>query len=44
MNKTEASAAQSANCILLHASSRTTASFQLREDKQKLYSLFNKLA
>jgi len=29
---------------LLHAYSRTTASSQLRENKQKLHSLFKKLA
>jgi len=44
VNKTAANAAQSAKCILLHAYSRTTASSQLRENKQKLHSLFNKLA
>jgi len=44
VNKTAASAAELAKCILLHAYSRTTASFQLHENKQKLYSLFNKLA
>jgi len=44
MNKTAASFARLAKCILLHAYSRTTASFQLRENKQKLCSLFNKLA
>jgi len=44
MNKTAASSAQLAKCILLHAYSRTTASSQLREHKQKLHSLFNKLA
>jgi len=44
MNKTAASAAQLAKCILLHAYSRTTTSSQLRENKQKLQSLFNKLA
>jgi len=36
VDKTAASAAHSAKCILLHAYSRTTASFQLRENKQKL--------
>jgi len=35
VNKTAASDAQSAKCILLHAYSRTTASSQLRENKQK---------
>jgi len=40
MNKTAASVAQLAKCILLHK----TASSQLRENKQKLYSLFYKLA
>jgi len=44
MNKTAASAAQLAKRIFLHAYSRTTASSQLRENKQKLHSLFNKLA
>jgi len=34
VNKTAAIAAQFAKCILLHAYSRTTASFQLRENKQ----------
>jgi len=33
VNKTAASATQSAKCILLHAYSRTTASSQLRENK-----------
>jgi len=42
--KTAASAAQLAKCILLHVYSRTTASSQLRESKQKLHSLFVKLA
>jgi len=36
VNKTAASAAL-VYCILLQAYSRTTASFQLRENKQKLY-------
>jgi len=40
VNKTAVSAAQSAKCILLHAYSRTTASFQLRENKQKLHTAF----
>jgi len=35
VNKTAASATQLAKCILLHAYSRITASFQLRENKQK---------
>jgi len=35
-----ASAAQLAKCILLHAYSRTTASFQLRENKQKLHTAY----
>jgi len=35
VNKTTASATQLAKCILLHAYSRTTTSFQLRENKQK---------
>jgi len=33
VNKTEASAAQLAKCILLYAYLRTTASFQLHENK-----------
>jgi len=37
VNKTTASAAQLAKCILLHAYSRTTASSQLSENKQKLH-------
>jgi len=40
VNKTAASAAQFAKCILLHAYSRTTASWacsQLRETKLKLH-------
>jgi len=44
VNKTAASAAQLAKCILLHVYSRTTVSSHLRENKQKLHSLFNKLA
>jgi len=40
VNKTAASAAQSAKCILLHAYSRTTANFRLRENKQKLHTAF----
>jgi len=44
MNKTAVSAAQLAKCILLHPYSRTTARSQLRENKQILHSLFNKLA
>jgi len=40
MNKTAASVAQLAKCILLHAFSHTTASSQ----QKKLHSLFNKLA
>jgi len=40
VNKTAASAAQSAKSILLHAYSRTTASFQLRENKQKLHTAY----
>jgi len=40
VNKTALSAAQLAKHILLHAYSRTTASFQLRENKQKLYAAF----
>jgi len=39
-NKATANAAQLAKCILLHVYSRTTASSQLRENKQKLHSLF----
>jgi len=44
MNKTAATDEQLAKCILLHAFSRTTASSQLRENKQKFHSFFNKLA
>jgi len=40
VNKTATSAAQSAKRILLHAYSRTTANFQLREHKQKLHAAF----
>jgi len=36
VNKTAAIAAQLAKCILLHAYSRTTASSQLCQHKQKL--------
>jgi len=43
VNKRAASAAQLAKYILLHTYSCTTASSQLRENKQKLHSLFNKL-
>jgi len=42
VNKTVASAAQSAKCILLYAYSRTIASFQLHENKNFI-QLFNKL-
>jgi len=38
VNKTAASAEQLAKCNLLHASARTTASSQLRENKQKLHA------
>jgi len=38
-----ANVAQLAKCTLLHASC-TNASSQLRDNKQKLHSLFNKLA
>jgi len=44
VNKTAASAAQLAKCTLIYAYSGTAASSQLRENEQKLYSLFNKLA
>jgi len=44
VNKTATSVTQLAKFILLHAYSRTTASSQLRENKQKLHRLFNKLA
>jgi len=40
VNKTAASVAQLTKCILLHAYSRTTASFQLRENRQKLHTAF----
>jgi len=36
VSKTAASAAQLVKCILLHAYSRTTASSQVRENKQLL--------
>jgi len=39
MNKTAASSAQLTKYILLQAYSRTTASSQLRENKQKLHKL-----
>jgi len=38
VNKAAASTAQLAKCILLYAYSRTTASSQLFENKQILYS------
>jgi len=41
VNKTAASAAQLAKCILLHAFSRTITSSQLRENKQILNCWFN---
>jgi len=37
VNKTAVSAAQLAMCILLHTYSRTSASCQLRQHKQKLH-------
>jgi len=37
VNKTSGSAAPLAKCILLHAYSRTTAGFQLCENKQKVH-------
>jgi len=40
VNKTAASAAQITKWILLHAYSRTTANFQLHENKQKLHTAF----
>jgi len=40
VNKTAASAAQLVKRILLHAYSRTTTSFHLRENKQKLHAAF----
>jgi len=43
VSNTVASAAQLAKCILLHTYLRTTASSQLRENKQILHSWFNKL-
>jgi len=42
VNKTAASAAQLAKCILLHAYSHTTTSFQMRDNTQKDNSLLNK--
>jgi len=45
VNKTAASTAQLAKCILLHAYSRTTASSQLCENKKKkLNTWFSKLS
>jgi len=40
VNKTATSAAQLAKRIMLHAYSRTTASFQLRDNKQILHAAF----
>jgi len=40
VNKIAASAAQLAKRILLHASARTTVSFQLHANKQKLHAAF----
>jgi len=40
VNKTAASSAQFAKCILLHAYSRTTTGSQLREHKQKLHIVY----
>jgi len=40
VNKTAASATQFAKCMLLHAYSHTTASSQLRENKQKLHTTY----
>jgi len=40
VNKAAASAAQLAKRILLHASARTTAGIQLRENKEKLHTAF----
>jgi len=40
VNKTAASAAQLEKRILLHAYSRTAASFQLHENKHKLHTAF----
>jgi len=43
VHKTAASAAQLANCILLHAYSRTTAApSKLRELKQKLHMVYSR--
>jgi len=44
MNKIAASAVELSKCILFHAYSCTTASFQLRENKQKLHRFYHKLA
>jgi len=41
VKKAAASAAHLAKCILLHAYSRTTASSQLCQQKQKLYIWHN---
>jgi len=44
VNKTAASAAQFANCILLHAYSHTIAAPSYASTNKKWYSLFNQLA
>jgi len=44
VNKAAVCAIQLVKCILLHAYSRTTASSQMRDNKQKGNYLFNKLA
>jgi len=43
MNKTAAIAAHFANCILLHAYSRTTAALSRASTNKNSYSLFNQL-
>jgi len=40
VNNAAASAVQLAKCILFHAYSHTTVSFQLRGNKQKLHTAF----
>jgi len=44
VNKTTACAAQFANCVLLHAYSRTTALPAAQAQTKTSYSLFDKLA
>jgi len=43
MNKTAASAAQFAKCMLLHSHSRTTVTRSCESTNKTIYRLFNKL-